>query len=199
MIAIKYPILTKTDRKDALSFLGYRNYPKEKPDESILLLLDKYEKILLSSIRPRYAYKISERETVLETGLLAGNDIKEHTDGCDSVVLMCVTLGLEADRLIVKTSVSDVTASVIIDALAGALVEQLCNICVDDIKSVFLPKFPLTALTPRFSPGYGDFPIGIQSGFLSELDSGRKIGLHVNENNILIPRKSVTAVIGIKI
>ena len=51
--------------------------------------------------------------------------------------------------------------------------------------------------TWRYSPGYGDYPIECQGAFLSALNAGRLIGLTVTESNILLPRKSVTAVIGI--
>ena len=40
-------------------------------------------------------------------------------------------------------------------------------------------------------------PIGMQKDFCAILDTARKIGLTVTDSNILVPRKSVTAVIGI--
>ena len=52
-------------------------------------------------------------------------------------------------------------------------------------------------LTDRFSPGYGDMPLA-QSGQICEvLNAGRSIGLTVSQSGILMPRKSVTAVLGI--
>lgn len=50
---------------------------------------------------------------------------------------------------------------------------------------------------PRFSPGYGDFPIAHQRDFSRLLDTPRKIGLTVTESCLLAPIKSVTAVIGL--
>ena len=52
-------------------------------------------------------------------------------------------------------------------------------------------------ITFRYSPGYGDLPLDIQRSFLSVLDTQKKIGLTASENNLLFPRKSVTAIIGI--
>ncbi len=40
-------------------------------------------------------------------------------------------------------------------------------------------------------------PIGIQGDICRILDTPRKIGVSVSESGILIPRKSVTAVLGI--
>lgn len=52
-------------------------------------------------------------------------------------------------------------------------------------------------MTDRFSPGYGDFSIGMQGEICRVLDTARKIGVTVNESGILIPRKTITAVLGV--
>ena len=52
-------------------------------------------------------------------------------------------------------------------------------------------------LTDRFSCGYGDLPVSTQKTFLQVVDAERKIGLHVSESCMLVPEKSVTAIIGI--
>jgi hypothetical protein len=52
-------------------------------------------------------------------------------------------------------------------------------------------------LTYRFSAGYGDLSIDIQRDFLEVLNAPKKIGLTATGENILIPRKSVTAIMGV--
>jgi len=54
-----------------------------------------------------------------------------------------------------------------------------------------------TFTTPRFSPGYGDWPITEQSRIIRLLDGQRQIGLNVTKDSLMVPRKSITAVIGI--
>ena len=54
-----------------------------------------------------------------------------------------------------------------------------------------------TYLTGRFSPGYGDWPITVQPLLASALDTQRRIGLCVTQTDLLLPRKSVTALLGI--
>lgn len=49
----------------------------------------------------------------------------------------------------------------------------------------------------RYSPGYGNLDISIQRELLKSLDAERTIGLTASSHNILIPRKSVTAIIGV--
>jgi hypothetical protein len=52
-------------------------------------------------------------------------------------------------------------------------------------------------ITRRFSPGYGDLPLDIQPALLAVLDAERRIGLTCTQSLILLPRKSVTALIGL--
>lgn len=54
------------------------------------------------------------------------------------------------------------------------------------------------ALTARFSPGYGDLPLSFQKVFEHLLDMHRQIGLAHSREYLLTPRKSVTAVIGLR-
>ena len=79
------------------------------------------------------------------------------------------------------------------DGYAAALVEEVC----DRLEADIFAKYPGCYFPFRFSPGYGDLPLSVQSGLLTLLDAPRKIGLCANENHILTPRKSVTALIGV--
>lgn len=56
---------------------------------------------------------------------------------------------------------------------------------------------PLMYMTSRFSPGYGDYPLTEQSRIIGYLDAQRQIGLHVTSDSLMIPGKSITALIGI--
>ena len=52
-------------------------------------------------------------------------------------------------------------------------------------------------LTGRFSPGYGDWDIAVQPLVAAALDTVRKAGLCVTDTNLMTPRKSVTALLGV--
>ena len=54
-----------------------------------------------------------------------------------------------------------------------------------------------TGISGRFSPGYGDWPIGVQPLVAAALDTARRVGLCVTENDLMTPRKSVTALLGL--
>ena len=52
-------------------------------------------------------------------------------------------------------------------------------------------------LRPRFSPGYGDFSLSCQRAVLDALDAGKHLGIKLTDSFLMMPSKSVTAVIGV--
>ena len=108
-------------------------------------------------------------------------------EGCKEIVVLAATLGSEADRLIKKYSVTDMSKAVVMQACAAAKLEEFC----DNIQK------RLGYMRPRFSPGYGDFPLEYQKLILQLLEAPKKIGLSMTEASMLVPTKSVTAIIGI--
>ncbi len=83
--------------------------------------------------------------------------------------------------------------ALVADSLASAAVEQVCEAAEEEIRAA-IGNY---GYTWRFSPGYGDFPLDIQGEFLNALDAPKRIGVNVTDSLILIPRKSVTAVMGV--
>ena len=49
---------------------------------------------------------------------------------------------------------------------------------------------------PRFSPGYGDFPLECQGMLLEALEAGKRIGIKLTDSLLMMPSKSVSAVMG---
>ncbi|WP_209344519.1 hypothetical protein [Flavonifractor sp. AGMB03687] len=78
-------------------------------------------------------------------------------------------------------------------AVAAALIEAVCDDACDQLAE----RYPGRYLRPRFSPGYGDFPLTDQPELVRRLDGPRKIGLTATDTCLLAPIKSVTAVIGL--
>ena len=49
----------------------------------------------------------------------------------------------------------------------------------------------------RFSPGYGDFPLEAQPSIVRTLRADIRLGLTVLPTHLLLPTKSITAVLGL--
>lgn len=190
-------IINSVNIAEALRYMGQRG---AEISEEFRSIISECEKKLLKSISPKYTYRCFDIEhtdagaAVCNTTLvLSGKDIREHLCGCEKAVLMCATIGGGADELIRRLSLSDMSESFITDALASALIEQVCDHAEKEIKE----KFPDMYMTWRFSPGYGDFPIYQQKDFLNVTDAHKRIGLYLSEGGMMIPSKSVTAVMGL--
>lgn len=125
--------------------------------------------------------------------VLEGQDIRRHLEGCGRCVLMAATLGAQVDRLIAAAQVTDMARAVVLDCCATAAIESYCDQVQRGLER---EKAAGEEMTFRFSPGYGDLPLECQREFTRLLDTQRRIGLTASASQLLIPRKSVTAVIG---
>ena len=108
---------------------------------------------------------------------------------------MAATLGIGPDRLIARASAVRMSDAVIYQAAAAAMVETYCDEVNERIRQDAAQRGMYCR--PRFSPGYGDFPIAHQRDFSRLLDTPRKIGLACTPSLLLTPQKSVTAVLGV--
>ena len=189
--------LEKIDRAEAFRYMGHKGGVLP---ESMTTLADECEQCLLTSITPKLVYAVFDIEhtekgiAVCGTPLiLKGNDISAHLRDCEKCVLFAATLGTGADAVIRSYESAAMEKAVIADCMASAAIEQVCDRAEAEIRE----KLPEMHFTWRFSPGYGDFPINVQRDFLNVLSAQKRIGLTVTDDMILIPRKSVTAVIGV--
>ena len=188
------PRLEGVDRSEVLRYLGCRG--SVPPEQEALLC--SCEEELRATARPRIVYRVFPvREGKLGgTALtLEGEDIRRHLEGCSQAVLMAATLGAEAETILLRAEVSDLARALVLDSVESAAIEQVCDLLEADLRREFETRGLF--LTGRYSPGYGDFPLRLQGPLCEVLDARRRIGLSVSGSGILIPRKSVTAVLGV--
>lgn len=168
------------------------------PEPAVADLLDRAEKMVMEKTSPKYVWRVGEivrgESSLRICGVeFAGKGIKRHLTGCDRAVLLAATLSTESDKLIRQTAVTDMALSLAVDCICSAAVEQVCGRAEEEIFSSLDAKYR----TWRFSPGYDDLPIDVQRDFLNALNAPKRIGLTVTESSLLVPTKSVTAIIGI--
>ena len=188
------PRLTGIDRQEALRYLGWRGGPVP---EELSRELDRCRDELMEKVRPRAVWRLFD---IRPDGTLAGTDfapsgesIRAHLAGCGQVILMGATLGAESERLLRRAQVEDMARAVVLDACAGAAIENVCDNLCADLAAALAPRH----LTGRFSPGYGDMPLSQQQALCQVLDVGRRIGVSLSPGGLMVPQKSVTALIGV--
>lgn len=184
------------DRKEAFRYMGLHG----KPGEVLAELADIWEKRLLSGVSPRFVYKVYPLEAKPEglscpgcSLLLPGADIAAHLQNCNRAALLCATLGMQAEQLRRTAKAHSAAEEMLADALENALIEQVCDMAQDKI-AADLPEYYHTW---RFSPGYGDLPLSVQADFLAAVNAEKRLGVTLSEGGMLVPSKSVTAVIGL--
>ncbi|WP_309164805.1 vitamin B12 dependent-methionine synthase activation domain-containing protein [Terrisporobacter mayombei] len=196
--------LIEIDEREVLRYLQYKDQDiGDSLSDEIKQCINKTREI----INPRFIFrkykikklKLSEEKSKV---YLEGSNLTLQSDDvynllleCDECILMSATLGLEIEREIRKLTYTDLTKGIIIDACATTAIEEVCDIVQDDIskKSLKEDKY----ITYRYSPGYGDLAIEKNVDINNLLNSQKEIGLTVTNSGIMIPRKSVVALIGI--
>ena len=185
--------LMPIDRAEALRYLGVRGEPPPETQRA----LTRCEKLLRETARPRTLWRLfplapdgSFSGAAFRPG---GRDVRAHLSRCRRVVAMAATLGMEAELLLRRAQSRSMGDAVLLDALGSAAVEQVC----DRLCAALAERFAPARLTARFSPGYGDWALSEQGALFRLLNVTKELGVSLTESGLMVPQKSVTALIGI--
>ena len=195
MIGAPRPLMLEkpaaVDTAQAARYFGARG----EPDEKTMALLEQCAAPLLAAATPRAVRLEADVDALADAGILRGGDVMRHLEGCPQAVLLAVTLGPGVDAQIRRAGVGDIAAGVASDALGSALAEQAAEAAEAELRQWAAREGKY--LTGRFSPGYGDWDITVQPLVAAALDTVRRAGLCVTDTNLMTPRKSVTAILGL--
>ena len=183
----------QVDLTEALRYLG-----AGQADEELLKSVRRVALELEQTAQPKWRYRVAEVEHTksgeLAAGLrLTGNMAKTMLAECNQAALLICTLGAPFETLLRRKQARSMAEAAILDACGSAFVEVGC----DEAEKEIAARLPGMYLTDRFSPGYGDLPLSIQPEFCAALDAQRQLGITVTESLLMVPTKTVTAVIGI--
>lgn len=168
------------------------------PDSQTLSLLNECLLELNQSARYKVSYTllpVAIEGDICDFGALKvqSANLCKRLDGCKSAVVFVASAGMQMDRLITKYAQIQPSKALLLGAIGTALVESLCDEFCADIAAeygVFCKE--------RFSPGYGDCPLGVQADILRVTDALKKLGVGLNSSFLLSPSKTVTAFLGLQ-
>lgn len=123
-----------------------------------------------------------------------GTTLLHHLEGCTEAYLVCGTLGPGLDALQRRVSVTSGADALIAQAVGAALIERYMDGVEGEIRAELAPG---ETLRTRYSPGYGDFPLAAQRDIFAILDTSRRIGVSLTDSLLMVPSKSVSAVVGV--
>lgn len=209
----------RVDRAEALRYLGYRG---QELTEELESRIDGAIQSAESGLRPDGVFAVYPVRAVVDGGraaedasstgpgqgavlprvvleganvVLEGASIVEHLRGAREAALMAVTLGARSEQRLRRLSALDPLDALLYDAACSSLVEAAADALEDRIVSTALERGLVTNF--RFSPGYGDLPLEAQPAIVRALRADVRLGLTVLPTNLLLPTKSVTAVVGL--
>lgn len=158
------------------------------------------EALLLLNVRGIYKiYNYDCKRHVVQSAPpfeIVGKAIEKHLAGCEKAACIAVTVGENIENEVTrKFDAGQYVASVLLDAAATAAVEQ----AADELEKAIAREVAKDGFKMRwrFSPGYGDWQLDNQKKFFY-VTGAPEIGMQLTESLMLVPRKSVTAIIGLE-
>ena len=186
------------DRQEILRYLGYKK--NQLPDAEAESCISRCLEELGAAAEPRSVcrcFPVTRTEGRLTIAGIPffSRSLERHLASCREAVLFAATLGIGTDRLIARAQLRDLRDALVLQACAAAMIEATC----DDIDRQIQAEAKSRNLQTkrRFSPGYGDLELSVQRDLCRVLDTERQIGLTLTESCMMVPVKSVTAIIGL--
>lgn len=183
---------------EALRYIGI---PKDKAEDALKEKVRQGFKRLAQIEQPKVIYQKlpllkKEDEVIIGTSYCQtkSKDLIKLFKNCTSCIVMAATLGYEVDKEIHKLQKIDMLDAVILDACASVKIDKICDNAEHEIMSQLNEN---EYLTMRFSPGYGDVPLQLNEAILKLLMAQKRIGLTLTKTEMLLPTKSITALIGL--
>ena len=188
-------MLLKYDLHEAARYMGYKH--GAKPNEAICELCEVAYNELCKVITPKYIYKEYEFTRTNDGIIVDGVEFKSakllsHLKDSNTIILFGATLGVGADTLVRKYSVTDAAMTSIVHCVGASMVENLCDQACEELKNTIKGDHKY-----RFSPGYGGLDISSQADFFKILPMTKQMGVSLSENFLMTPTKTVTAFIGV--
>ena len=179
--------LADINRREILRYLGYKN---QEADENVTRIVEDCLELLWKNVSPKY--RVREFSLTLgEDNIIDGEvfqtkskNLSVNLKDCEKILVFAATLGVGADYLIQKYNRLEMSRAVILQAASAAMIEEYCDQVCEGLKREYEEK----GLYLR---------LNCQGDVLSALDAGKHLGIKLTDSFLMMPSKSVTAVIGV--
>lgn len=198
------PLESEIPVKEVQRYMGYRGIADIGPD--IRAKIDKaIGQVSLQShpriISKEYPVTVRDNDVTIHAGsedvILQSESLARNLSGCCGAILLAATIGPACDMLVRRAGVTSAVDASIYQAAGAAAIESF----LDDMNDRYKADYEAQGLflRPRFSPGYGDLKLDHQRDWFRLLDITKQIGIELTDSLLMVPTKSVTAIIGIGI
>jgi len=188
------------DKRQLLVNMGYR--PERKPPRRIARIINEYVEESPHIIDPAYAYVIRDIELVIGANVVIDGPvifqskiIAQLLGECQRVAVFTVTIGNHLEELVGRLAEEGlVLQASVLDAIGSVAVEKAVDLLQDKINEI--ARIQGLGISRRFSPGYCDWNVSQQEMVFRAMN-GDSAGICLTEECLMLPRKSVSGIIGI--
>jgi cobalamin-dependent methionine synthase I len=183
--------------KEILRYLGHRG--QEIP-ENVDKLIQECKRELEQAAAARSVwreYPLNIQDHVLDMTFVQtrSKNLEKNLKDCQQILVFGATLGSGVDILLHRYGRLKMSRAVVLQAASAAMLETYCDWKNEALRQEYQEKG--WYMRPRFSPGYGDFPLKCQKEIGAALEMSKRIGVTLTDSLLMAPSKSVTAVMGL--
>ena len=190
----------KIDRQQVLRNIGYTT--GRKLPVRITSLVDEYIENAHQLMEPSYSYVISSirgirRSCVFidDSIVFESNVLARMMQQCEKVAVFVATIGSYLEETVIRLAEDSlILQSAVLDAIGSVAVNNVAAFVLDTIRGVAYAQG--LCISRRFSPGYCDWTIRQQKEIFRALNNN-SAGVHLTEECLMLPRKSISGIIGI--
>jgi hypothetical protein len=192
-------LISSNEKQEVLNRIGYGDADIISPriDSLVDDYIDNYHEFIVASSSSIYKdiEKISGNLVSIDGITFKSGVLARLLGECEYAAVFVLTIGGYLEELVAYLSNRGmVLQATVLDAVGSGAVEILAGEIETEIRREAAANG--LVVSRRFSPGYCDWDISQQKGFFRLLD-GNTAGVSLTENMLMMPRKSISGIIGI--
>ena len=198
MIAISNRI--DIDRRQVVHNIGHDADYKLSP--RIASLINEYVENACHLIEPSYSCVIRDIKLVQGSRIVIegpivfqSNIVARLLEQCEKVAVFLVTIGNHLEEMVCRLAEDGlILQATVLDAIGSVAAEKVADFVQGRIGEV--ARAQGLCISQRFSPGYCDWDVG-QQKMVFRAVNGASMGVRLTEGCLMLPRKSISGIIGI--
>jgi len=198
MLAINNQI--DIDSQQVLSQIGYGD--DYEPSARIASLVNDYIENYHDLVEPSYSYAVrdivsvqGDCVTIEDSITFEGKIIAGLLKECEKVAMFVLTIGNHLEEMVGHLAENGlILQATVLDAVGSGAAEKLAVFVENRVNKIAMSQGLIASR--RFSPGYCDWELNQQKVVFRAMN-GDSAGVRLTEGCLMIPRKSISGIIGI--
>ena len=192
-------LISSNEKQEVLNRIGYGDTDNisSRIDSLVDDYIDNYHDFILPSFSCVYKDigEVSGNLVRIDAVTFNSDILARLLGECEYAAVFVLTIGSYLEELVAHLSTKGmVLQATVLDAVGSGAVEKLAGEIEAEIR--LKAAGDGMVVSRRFSPGYCDWDISQQKSFFKLLD-GNTAGISLTDNMLMMPRKSISGIIGV--